>query len=353
MPFHDIAGHRLTLRLLARAVARRSLPPSLLFAGARGVGKHRTAVGLAQALNCLSPRSDVVIQAGATGGETTLAVDACGSCAACSRIARGIHPDVLMLAPDPDAGNIKIEAVRELIDRVGYRPFEGRWRVVIIDDADTLVDAAQNGLLKTLEEPPSSSVFVLVTAHPGALLPTVRSRCPQIRFAPLSAADIATHLQGAQGMPAAVAHAAAAAAGGSIGVALASGSDAVMGIRGAAQRLLERLARPGGVRGRLEAAQEIVGKTPKGYGVGEREAVAMHLRVLQTMLRDIGVLSTSVEGCALANADLTAVLEDLRPAFDHARLVRAFTAVQRAIDALGAPRNGSPKIVADWVALHV
>ena len=202
MPFHDIAGHRLTLRLLARAVAKRSLPPSLLFAGARGVGKHRTAVALAQALNCLSPRSDVVIQAGATGGETTLAVDACGSCAACSRIARGIHPDVLMLAPDPDAGNIKIEAVRELIDRVGYRPFEGRWRVVIIDDADTLVDAAQNALLKTLEEPPSSSVFVLVTAHPGVLLPTVRSRCPQIRFAPLSAAEIATHLQAAHGLQA-------------------------------------------------------------------------------------------------------------------------------------------------------
>ena len=86
-----------------------------------------------------------------------------------------------------------------------------------------------------------------------------------------------------------------------------------MGIRGAAQRLLERLARPGGVRGRLEAAQEIVGKTPKGYGVGEREAVAMHLRVLQTMLRDIGVLSTSADGCALANADLTAVLEARGP----------------------------------------
>src|SRR6476619_3722013 len=109
MPFHDTAGHRLTLRLLARAVARRSLPPSLLFAGARGVGKRRTAIALAQALNCLSPRSDVVIQAGATGGDTTLAVDACGSCGACSRIARGMHPDVLMLAPDPDAGNIKIE----------------------------------------------------------------------------------------------------------------------------------------------------------------------------------------------------------------------------------------------------
>jgi hypothetical protein len=71
------------------------------------------------------------------------------------------------------------------------------------------------------------------------------------------------------------------------------------------------------------------------------------------MLRDLGVLSTSVEGCALANADLTAVLTGLRPAFDHARLVHAFTAVHEAIEALGPTRNGSPKIVADWVALRV
>jgi DNA polymerase III subunit delta' len=353
MPFQEIAGHRLTLGLLARAVARRSLPPSLVFAGTRGVGKQRTATALAQALNCLSPRADVVLEGGAGIRDVTLAIDACGACAACSRIARGIHPDVITLAPDPEAGNIKVDAVRELIDRIGYRPFEGRWRVVIIDDADTLVDSAQNALLKTLEEPPSSSVFVLVTAQPDTLLPTVRSRCPQVRFAPLSAAEIAAHLQKAHGMTPPVAHATAAMADGSIGVALESGTEGVTAIRDGAQRLLEGLARPGSMRARLGAAQAIVGKTPKGYGVGERESVAMHLRVLQTMLRDIGVLSISADSCALANADLAAVLERLRPAFDHARLVHAFTAVHRAIDALGPPRNGSPKLVADWVALQV
>jgi DNA polymerase-3 subunit delta' len=225
--------------------------------------------------------------------------------------------------------------------------------VVIIDDADTLLDSAQNALLKTLEEPPSSSVFVLVTAQPDTLLPTVRSRCPHVRFAPVSAAEIAAYLQAAHGMSAADAHARAAASAGSIGVALESRTEAVTAIRGAAQRLLEQLARPSSVRGRFAAALEIVGKTPKGFGVGERESVAMHLRVLQTMLRDIGVLSTSAESCALANADLSAVLEGLRPAFGHARLVHAFTAVHQAIDALGPPRNGSPKIVADWVALQV
>src|SRR4051794_32425793 len=128
MPFQQIAGHRLTLRLLARAVARRSLPPSLLFTGRRGVGKGRTAVALAQALNCLTPRSDVVLEGGPGSRDTTLAIDACGTCAACSRIARGMHPDVITLAPDPEAGNIKVDVVRELIDRLGYRPFEARWR---------------------------------------------------------------------------------------------------------------------------------------------------------------------------------------------------------------------------------
>src|SRR3954469_648517 len=220
MPFQEIAGHRLTLRLLARAVARRSLPPSLLFGGPRGVGKSRTAMALAQALNCLSPRTDVPIEGVAGTPGTSLAMDACGVCTACRRIARGIHPDVRTLAPDPETGTIKVDAVRDLIEGTGYRPFEGRWRVSVIDDADTLLEAAQNALLKTLEEPPSSSVFVLVTAQPDVLLPTVRSRCPQVRFAPLSAAEVAAYLQAAHGMPAPVAHARAAASDGSIALAL-------------------------------------------------------------------------------------------------------------------------------------
>ena len=80
-------------------------------------------------------------------------------------------------------GSIKIEQVRDVIDRADYRPFEGRRRVVIIDEADALMDAAQNALLKTLEEPPSASMFVLVSSIPDALLPTVRSRCSRLRFA--------------------------------------------------------------------------------------------------------------------------------------------------------------------------
>jgi DNA polymerase-3 subunit delta' len=329
-----------------------TVPPSLIFSGPRGVGKRRTAMALAQALNCLSPKTDVVLEDGA--GQVTLPADACGACNACRRIARGTYSDVIAIGPDPDDRNIKVETVREkVIECVGYRPYEARWRMVLVDDADTMMPFAQNALLKTLEEPPSSSVFVLVTAHPDDLLPTVRSRCPQVRFARLSASEIAAHLRAMHGMTPPEAHAAAAASDGSIGVALEAGTEAVTAVRDGARRLLEQLARPGSLRGRLAAAQAIVGKTAKGYGVGERESVAMHLRVLQTMLRDIGVISTRADGCALANEDLADVLEGLRPAFDHARLVHAFTAVHRAIDALGPPRNGSPKIVADWVTLQI
>src|SRR5207248_7818149 len=82
-----------------------------------------------------------------------------------------------------ETGTIKIEQVREVIDRSAYRPFEGKRRVVIIQDADALVGPAQHALLKTLEEPPPSSVFILVTARPDALLATVRSRLIRLSFA--------------------------------------------------------------------------------------------------------------------------------------------------------------------------
>src|SRR5258706_14532808 len=154
MPFRAIMGHRPLLELLARAAARGTLPPSLIFAGPEGVGKRLTAVALAQALNCERP-----IEYGgrrtegggrAEDGSHEADRDACGECAACKRIARGVHADILVIEPG-DSGNIKLDQVREAIDRSAYRPFEGRRRVVIVDEADALIPEAQNALLKTLE----------------------------------------------------------------------------------------------------------------------------------------------------------------------------------------------------------
>src|SRR5216684_287951 len=183
MAFAQVIGHRRLVSLLSRSIQHDSLPPSLLFAGPSGVGKRLTAIAVAQALNCAArPASPAAALA-----------DACGTCAVCTRIARGVHPDVLLVEPG-DSGAIKIDQVRDIVERAEYRPFEGRRRVAIIDDADALVTAAQHALLKTLEEPPPSSVFILVTSRPDRLLPTVLSRCPQLRFRPLAADDIAAAL---------------------------------------------------------------------------------------------------------------------------------------------------------------
>jgi DNA polymerase-3 subunit delta' len=349
MPFRHVIGHRRVLGLLSRAAARGTLPPSLIFAGPAGVGKHTTAIALAQALNCANPPRDVILHD--TDGDVVLPLDACGECPSCRRIARGTHPDIIVIAPDEDSPNIRIDRVRDVNERVAYRPFEARVRMVVIDEADALVPPAQNALLKTLEEPPSSSMFVLVTDSPDRLLETVRSRCPRVRFAPLSPADIAAWLQRERSVAAQDAEAVAAVADGSLARALDASSETVSAMRRAAQRLLEQTARPRDARARLAAAQQIVGKTAKGFGAGERESLAMHLRLVHALLRDVGALGAAPDASLLANADMRPALEALVPAYDPRRLTAAFATVRGGLDALD--RNASPKVVADWVAMHL
>src|SRR5438093_11186030 len=209
MPFRDVIGHRKLVALLSRSIERDSIPPSLIFAGPAGVGKRLVALASAQALNCLDP----LRRNPRTPDE--IEYDACGVCAACTRIERGFHPDVLVIEPG-DSGSIKVDPIRDAIERTGYRPFEGRRRVVIIDEADALGPQAQNALLKTLEEPPSASVFILVSARADSLLPTVQSRCPRLRFHQLGPEDVAAALI-RQGKSEPEAHATAALADGSIG----------------------------------------------------------------------------------------------------------------------------------------
>lgn len=336
MPFRDVIGHRRLVSVLARAVDRATLPPSSILAGPSGVGKHRVAVALAQALNCLSPDR-------ASGFE----LDACGQCAACQRISRGVHPDVVLVEPG-DSGTIKVEQVRDVIERAGYRPFEGRRRVVVFNDADRLVPAAQNALLKTLEEPPPASVFLLITARPDTLLPTVRSRCPVLRFGPLSDDEVAGALVAA-GKSEREARAVAALADGSIGQALASASEELVDARSAAVRVLTKASVAPDPRRRLEVAKDLLDGTGAG-GRSDRDQLAAHLRVMSTLLRDVALVSTGVRGVAPAHRDLEADLRQLK-AYAGDRGLRAFAAVDRARAAL--ERNASTKIVADWLLLQL
>src|SRR5687767_7557607 len=122
MTLRDIISHRRLTALIARAIERDSLPPTLLFAGPSGVGKWAVARATAQAVNCLERVKP---------GATELAIDACGKCRSYDRVARGVHVDVIGLEPD-DKASIKIDVVREVLSKTSYRPFEGRKRVVLI-----------------------------------------------------------------------------------------------------------------------------------------------------------------------------------------------------------------------------
>jgi DNA polymerase-3 subunit delta' len=332
MAFRDVIGHRRLVGLLSQSVSRDTLPPSLLFAGPSGIGKRLTAVATAQALNCKS----------------TQLLDACGICPACTRIARNVHPDVLIVEPG-ETGSIKIEQVRDVIDRAAYRPFEGRRRVVIVDEADALVVPAQNALLKTLEEPPPSSVFFLITSRPDALLPTVLSRCPRLRFRPLSAEDVARALV-VLGHDEEKARAVAATADGSVGRALEASADELVEAREIAQQVLAHAAASDDPRRRIDEAKDLLAKTGAG-GASDREQLATHLRAMASLLRDVELLSTRADLRGLANADVRPALERLATTYSGERGVRAFTAVDRALVAL--ERNAGVKVVADWVVLQL
>src|SRR3954452_13123377 len=357
MPFRDVVGHVRLIELLSRSIGGSSLPPSLLFAGPSGIGKHLTAVAVAQALNCTavvsSQQSAVGSRQSSGGSQPSSAagsqppVDACGVCAACTRIARGMHPDVLFVAPG-DNGSIKIDQVRDVVDRAQYRPFEGRRRVVIIDEADALVPPAQNALLKTLEEPTPSSVFILVAARPDMLLPTVLSRCPQLRFRPLSLEEMTAALI-ARGRTDADARAIAATADGSLGQAMQASAVEFRESRELAQQVLESAARQSDPAARVQGAQQLITKPPSG--ITDRDQLATHLRAMAVLLRDVEVVATGADERTLANADVRPALERLSATYRGERGTRAFAAVDRALVAL--QRNAGVKLVADWLVLQL
>ena len=169
--FSQIRGQDRAVALLRRALASDRVAHAYLFAGPTGCGKHATGIALAAALSCDD-------QAG----------EGCGSCASCERIAAGNHPDVQTLAREGAAQIVPIETIRSrVLPQLGHAPHEGRARVFLIEEAGSLQAAAANALLKTLEEPPARTHFVMCTTAPDQLLPTIRSRCQRISFSALPA----------------------------------------------------------------------------------------------------------------------------------------------------------------------
>lgn len=168
----DIIGQKGAIDKILGSLESGEFGHAWLFTGPRGVGKWTTAKIMAAALNCEDR--------------------GCGRCLSCKKIMREIHPDIFLI--EPEGNFILIEQIRQLLQSISLKNFEGKTKVIIIDEADKLTTEAANILLKTLEEPPQNLVFILVSSNIDALLPTVISRCRLVQFRPLPAGEMISFL---------------------------------------------------------------------------------------------------------------------------------------------------------------
>ncbi|QDU42716.1 DNA polymerase III subunit tau [Symmachiella dynata] len=186
MGWEQLRGHTQQIEMFRRTLSRGRLGQAYLFVGPEGVGKQTFATTLAQALFCQ------------THSHTDL--DPCGTCPSCKQMASGAHPDFSRVQLLPEKRELLIEQFigpkenrgkEGLCHDLSLKPMSADRKIAVIDDADKMNDAAANAFLKTLEEPPHGSLILLIATNVERLLPTIRSRCQTIRFAPLTAEDVA------------------------------------------------------------------------------------------------------------------------------------------------------------------
>jgi DNA polymerase-3 subunit delta' len=179
MSLSDVIGQDKAVLILSSMIKRDKIATSFLFSGISGIGKKFTAMQFAKSLNC---KTDASVKMGIS----------CDICSSCRKITSLSHPDIQIVTPDE--GIIRIEQIRPIIEFLSFTPSEGKKKVVIIDDADKMNPAASNAALKTLEEPPSNSIIILITSRQSNLLDTIISRCIKLTFVPLTNKAVKTIL---------------------------------------------------------------------------------------------------------------------------------------------------------------
>lgn len=162
--FDQVVGQQHVVRTLSNAITQDKVHHAYLFVGSRGTGKTSMAKILAASLNC------------ANGGPT---LTPCGTCESCVQVAAGNSVDVIEMDA---ASNRSVDDIRDLRDRVAFAPTAGRWKVYILDEAHMLTKEAWNAFLKTLEEPPPNTVFILATTEAHKVMPTIADRCQRFDF---------------------------------------------------------------------------------------------------------------------------------------------------------------------------
>lgn len=306
MALKDVLGQERALEILRGSITKNRIAHAYIFTGEDGIGKKFTAINIAKTLNCeqnttKSPRKATPRGEFATGSSE---IDCCDKCPSCIKIDKAIHPDVFLLAPEN--GQIKVETIRDLGKSLSYKAFEGKWKIVIIDNADTLNQSAANAFLKTLEEPPDQSLLMLISSVPELILSTIRSRCQRINFSPLPLNKISELLEHVCSVE---------------GLQTQSDSPVLKKIRSKQTALLSMLSggRPGwalskNLLERRDIAFNEFKNLLKGIEEnlwGDRDAMAEWFYWVQLWLRDIAVLKATSRSDLLINQDIEKEIKDI------------------------------------------
>ena len=216
MSFNEITGQKKSKNILSSQLKADKIPHAYIFIGPEGIGRKKTAYELAKSLNCTGEKKD--------------GFDPCGECSSCQKISKNIHPDVQLIDfewqarfENKDASKqkaLKIDTIRALQKEVNLKPVESKWKTFIIEPAEKITIDAANCLLKTLEEPPSWTVMILLAIHKDNLPATVVSRTQIIPFTPLAEKDVAEFLNDKFSVPIDRAYEIAADSEGSLSTAI-------------------------------------------------------------------------------------------------------------------------------------
>jgi DNA polymerase-3 subunit delta' len=220
--FEAIIEQKRALRILTTFLQKGTIPHALLFTGIEGVGKYTAATVFAMACNCednVPERLGQIDSDPYNADQQRIFIGPCSNCRSCRKIQSGHHPDVIFIKPS--GAFIRIAQIRTLFETLALKPYEAKWRVVIISHAQTLNLAAGNALLKMLEEPPDRTILILTAEQAADLLPTIVSRCQHIRFNPISRKNLALLLTEKHGLDSESASLIAAMSNGSLSQALA------------------------------------------------------------------------------------------------------------------------------------
>jgi DNA polymerase-3 subunit delta' len=299
MAFGDIIGQDRARLLLQRALAESRIPHAYLFHGPPGVGKKFTAVQFVKALYCRSVSS----------------LDACDVCIICRKIATDNHAFVMSVVPD--GSSIKIEQIRAIQQRLSYKPYENQRTTVILEDCELLSSPAANALLKTLEEPRTNALLLLLTGKKDALPLTIVSRCQLVPFRPLPAFYLRTILE-RQGIDPATAALIASLSEGQLDRLHSTELSQLLAMRQNAYNLLQDVVRAQGLSSFLQARKL----------ASKREQCEELLRWLALLCRDLTML-TVAPNTPLYNQDLSADLATYTHRLQLEQLLQMFELIQQ------------------------